>query len=1005
MADPSADTSSSSSSWSGRRIAKWIGGIVGGLVVLVLAVALILPQFFTSAQLKGYVIPPMEEATGRQVQIDEIGLRVLWTPAVQVSGFQLANREGFGSEPAVEAGELNVEVALWPLFSGSIQPTAIELVDPVIRYQIAEDGSTNYDDMMAAPDTAAAEEEEGGGLAIPVSNFRTTGAQIRYQDRSTGQALELDFGARLNALPDGDAITSAGTIDIAALRAVLPDVKEDTMEVTNATVEYDVRAALSKGTINVSSLTMTTAPITLRTTGSVRRLNTRPTLDLTVETTEADLATLAEFAPAAAVEGLNPRGTVALKTAIRGPLPDSTGATDSLSVDGTGSLAGIGVDYQGRSLLQDLNADLALSLESASLQSIEGTLLGAALSGSVSVDDLMGTPRLDLSLETGDMNLSDLTAFAPPEQVEGYNPQGTVRITAAVSGPIPEGTDALDQLSVDGGGRLSGFGVDYEGTEALRDLGADLTFSTSSASIQSIDGALFGKPVKGDVTIQDPMGTPRVDGRLAGTADLKQLDDLSAKLSEAEPMGVSGTADYDVAFAGPIDNPDAIRPNGRIQLAELRYPYESFRHPIEIPNATVELTGTGLSMDQFTMTTGEQSMQLETTIRNLFPVSEAMAETDPAMAVDFSFSSDRLNLVTLYPEEEQTDTSSVYYSQLFAATLSGSKVNGQSPKAVAEKMYGDTELPGYTVDGRVEIGTFLNDPQRIDDLAFDVGMKDRRLEVRNLGGTMYEGQLAGSITFDQSGSASAAAPNQSASVLMASRATAAAPRSVPPSSDLNYDIKLKDARTGAFLEDWTTLGKIVTGTLTLDMDGKTPLTEGFLPVKDALTAKGTSIVLDGGLADDFGVAKAIVGRLGFDSASFTQFKKLGGNLAIENGAVQIDSWDLGNRLSDGQVSGALGLGGSVDLTMRMDLPVSTLQKSKIFNLAGVGSSALSAIQKLTGSGNGDETIPVKVNIGGTMRNPSVQLVDKNAIKSAVQSLVKKQGIDRVRNLFDGGGEK
>lgn len=101
---PDSEDSADSSRSLLARIAIWGGSILGGLLVLLLVAALLLPYFFTSDELKGYVIPPMEEATGRQVEIDDIGLRVLWTPAVSVSGFRLADREGYGPEPAVEAG-------------------------------------------------------------------------------------------------------------------------------------------------------------------------------------------------------------------------------------------------------------------------------------------------------------------------------------------------------------------------------------------------------------------------------------------------------------------------------------------------------------------------------------------------------------------------------------------------------------------------------------------------------------------------------------------------------------------------------------------------------------------------------------------------------------------------------------------------------------------------------------------------------------------------------------
>jgi len=963
----------------------------GGLLALVLAVAALLPQLFTSEQLKGYVVPPMEEATGRQVEIDEIGLRVLWTPAVRVSGFRLANREGYGPAPAVEAGELNVEVALWPLFTGAIEPTAVELVDPVIRYEVDEAGATNFDDLLAS-DTTQAEADGGGGLPVPVSNFRTTGAQVRYVNRSTGQSLFLDFDARLSALPDGNAITSAGGVTIQSLRAVLPDVQADTMTVTDAQIDYDVRADLAAGRLGLSALTVQTAPLTLSTTGTVSRLNARPALDLTVEATEADLAQLAAFAPAAAVEGLNPQGTLQLKATIRGPLAGGEGALDSLTVDGTGRLAGIGVDYGGRSLLRDLNADLALSLDAVSLDAIQGQLLGAALSGRVGVQQVMTEPRVDLNLETGAMNLADLAAFAPPEQAKSYNPQGTLQLNLAATGTLPEGTESLDRLSIDGGGRLAALGVDYDGTAMLRNLNANLAFSGTSASLTGIDGQLLGKPLNGEITVRDPMGNAQVDGRLAGAADLDQLTTLAA--AEDEPMDLSGTAEYDMRFAGPVDTPDAIRPTGRIRLTEFRYPYEGFRHPVEIPDATVQFTGTGLQMDRFTINTGEQRLQLRTTVRNLFPVSKGLAETDPAMAADFTLTSDRLDLVALYPEE---DTSGVYYSQLFAATLAGSKVKGKDPETVAEELYGGMELPAYAVDGRVEIATFLNDPQRIDDLAFDLQMRDRRMEVRNLSGQTYGGQLAGGLTFDQSGSAtSSARPGGPGSVLMAARDPAAAPA---PSSDLQYDIQLEGAKASAFLEDWTTLGRVVNGTLDLQMDGDTPLSNGLLPVATALTAKGTSIVADGGLSLDLGVTKLLVDRLGLRS-SFTNFKRFGGPFTIEDGALKMGEWTLGGQGLTTRLSGALGLGGSVDLDARMEVPLSTIQKSKIGGLVGMGDGGL--LQKLMGAGQGEKTVPVRVSIGGTMRDPTVEVVDKDAVQSALQQLAKEQGLNRLRNLFDGG---
>lgn len=996
----STDAAHSSESSTGWRVLKWGGGIVGGLAVLVLAAALVLPRLFPSEQLKGYVVPPLEEATGRQVEIDAIRLRVLWTPAVSVSGFRLADREGYGSEPAVEAGALNVEVALWPLFRGAIEPTAVELVDPVVRYQVGEDGVGNFDDLLAEDDTTA---EEGGMEAVPVSYFRTTGARIHYLDQRTGQAVDLAFDARLSALPDGRAVTSAGTVDIRSLQALLPDVRADTMTLTDAQIDYDVRGAFGAGRVEVSEFLLQTAPLTMNTTGAITRLKERPTLDLSVETREADLAQLSAFVPAASeqLSGLNPTGSVEFTTTITGPLPDSTGVPDSLSVDGTGRLAGVGADYEGEALLRDLEANLALSLDEVALTDVQGRLLGASMKGALRLEDVMGDPAVDVQFETGDLDLATLAALAPPEQVEGYNPRGTLRLNATVTGPLPEDTETLDRLTIDGAGQLASFGADYDGTALLRDLGADLSFSSTSATARSINGQLLGRALEGEVTVRDLMDAPRVDGRLAGGADLAELTALTASDAEGEQMELDGMAEYDVQFVGPVDDPDAIRPTGQVRLTDLRYPYESFRNPIEVPDATVELTGTGMTMDRFTLQSGEQDLALEATVQNLFPLSEGLAETDPALTADFFLTSDRLDLVELYPE---ADTGDVSYSQLFAAHLSGSEMGGRSPEAVAEEVYGDTEVPAYAVEGRVEIGTLLNQPQRYDDLSMDVQMDDRRLEFRNLSASTYGGDLTGTMTLDQSG-ASAATPREGA-VWLASAATGRAPARPAPSSDLTYDFELEEAKAGAVLDDWTSLGRLVTGTLTFDADGNTALTDGLLPQTTAFTAVGQSLVSDGGLSLNTGPASALVDALGLPETSLRQFERLGGPFTIEEGQFRVNTWEFGGNRFDGTMEGALGLGGSVDLEMTMELPLSMLQNSTIASrVEGDDGGLGDVLTKLMGGDAEEDTVPVSLRFGGTMGDPTVEVVNRDAIRERIRSIAKEQGINRLRDFFGGDGGK
>jgi uncharacterized protein involved in outer membrane biogenesis len=976
---------------------KWGGGLVGGLAVLILAAALVLPRLFTSEQLKGYVIPPLEDATGRQVEIDAIRLRVLPTPAVRVTGFRLANAEGYGSAPAVEARALTVDVALWPLVLLNIRPTAVALEAPVVRYEVGEDGATNFDDLGAA-DTTAATSEESPLAGIPVSDFRVSEARLQYTDRSTGQAFDIDFDARLDALPDGPALTSAGTVDLRSVRALLPSVGPDTLVVQDAQANYDVRVAPADGRLDLRRLQLDTAPLAVSVDGTVSGLNTQPTVDLAFETGRTDLAEMAGFAPAAAVEGVNPRGTLSLSGTISGPLADTTG-TNQLTLAATGQLAEAGVDYEGSALLRDLSADLSLGLDSVALRSVEGRLLGASLAGEVSASALTSDPRLAFQLETGAMNLADLAAFAPPEQVGAYNPRGTLRLDVAADGPLPTDAASAQQLSVTGTGQLSGGGVDYDGQPLLRDLQAGLGVSGTAASMQNLDGRLLGEPVSGSIRVRDLFGAPQVEGQLTGEADLARLAALSG--DDAPVESVAGRADYDVRFEGPLDTPDAIQPQGQVALADVQVPYESFRAPVQIPRATVQLTGTGLSMEEATIRSGEQSVNLRATVRSLFPIAEGLAAADPSMTASFTLTADRLDLVALYPE---ADTSDVYYSQLFAAHLSGGEIGGQSPDAVAEELYGGVELPAYAVDGRIEIGTLLNEPQRYDDFATDVRLEDRRLRLQNLTATTYDGTLTGSLTLDQRGASAASAALDSGSVWLATAASGRAPSSAAPASTLTYDVELRDAQAGAVLDDWTTLGRLVTGTLTLDADGETALTDGLLPETNAFTAVGQSLVANGGLSLDVGPAQALVNALNLPAPSLKQFQRLGGPFAIEDGQFRLETWTFGGRQFDGTLQGALGLGGGVDLELTLQLPLSVLSDSGLpARLGGSDSQLGPLLSKLAGGKAGTETVPVTVRLGGTMRDPSVEVLNRDAITSRIQALAKEQGLNRLRKLFGGGG--
>jgi hypothetical protein len=62
------------------------------------------------------------------------------------------------------------------------------------------------------------------------------------------------------------------------------------------------------------------------------------------------------------------------------------------------------------------------------------------------------------------------------------------------------------------------------------------------------------------------------------------------------------------------------------------------------------------------------------------------------------------------------------------------------------------------------------------------------------------------------------------------------------------------------------------------------------------------------------------------------------------------------------------------------------------------------LKKLLGTPADDETIPVTVRIRGTMQDPSVEVLNQDAIESRIESLAKEAGLNLLRDLFGGGGD-
>ncbi len=201
---------------------------LGGLVVVVIGIALLVPQFLDFNQYKPEIAAQVKAATGRDLTIDgDISLTILPSVALVVADVRLANAPGGVADDMARVREAQVDVALLPLLRGRYEVSRVRLVEPEIALEVLADGRANWEftpPADPAPPTGATESERagettdetsgettnetsgetaepseppanGGGespLAVSVENFEIENGSIIYRDLPAGTDERID---------------------------------------------------------------------------------------------------------------------------------------------------------------------------------------------------------------------------------------------------------------------------------------------------------------------------------------------------------------------------------------------------------------------------------------------------------------------------------------------------------------------------------------------------------------------------------------------------------------------------------------------------------------------------------------------------------------------------------------------------------------------------------------------------------------------------------------------
>lgn len=130
------------------RVARWMGFALGGLVVLVIAIAAWIAFIgitIDAASLRPRIAAAFSDALKREVRFDgPAQLEISARPKLKVGGLAIADPGGFAEGTLVSVGELRLALDLWKLLAHRLHIQDLAGSDVVLKLHTNADGTNNW---------------------------------------------------------------------------------------------------------------------------------------------------------------------------------------------------------------------------------------------------------------------------------------------------------------------------------------------------------------------------------------------------------------------------------------------------------------------------------------------------------------------------------------------------------------------------------------------------------------------------------------------------------------------------------------------------------------------------------------------------------------------------------------------------------------------------------------------------------------------------------------------
>jgi uncharacterized protein involved in outer membrane biogenesis len=937
-----------------KKPLKWTLLILGGLIVLILAAALIVPVVFKD-DIKAAIDKELAKSVNADVLFDDFDIslfRHFPNVTVQLEQLGVINRAPFAGDILFATQQFEVEVNLKDiLFGDQLRVKGISLIQPIINIKVLEDGRANYDIAIPSADTAAVE-EESGDFSFGIDHWELVDADITYDDRSMPFLLTLKnvnhsgSGDFTQDVFDLNTRTVADTVTVAYGGSEYLTDKRATIDATITISEDYTKYTFKENTAKINDFGMSFD-------GWFKMNENDFGMDINFKSPENSFKSLLSIIPGMYTESfknIETKGELAFTGSVKGTYSEKQMPAFNVNLlvkDAMFRYADLptSVDNINVELLVD-NKDGVIDNTVIDLKKLHLDFGSNPVDARALITKIYPT-NLDADV-SAKLNLGELSKMFP---MEGLEMKGTYALNLKAKGVY----DSLKKVipAVDAAMSLqNGFVKSKDFPMPLDDLHFTSTIKNASGkmaetfiNVNDFSMLMDGEKFTADLLLQN-LDDYTWDLKAKGGIDLEKI----TKVFPLEGMTLAGKVKADIQTKGKYSDVEAERyerlpTSGTASVTGFKYVTKDLP-AVTLSQATMVFDPKKIELRNVNGTAGKSDFSVNGSVLNYLGFALGKNETIKGAVTVNS------NLLDL--NEFMTDAEA-------------------SPALEDTASYGVIPVPkniDFVLTTNVKKVTVMD--FNLTNASGDVIVKDG---IANLSGLKFN-MLGGAFVVDGSYNAKDLAH---------------------PKYDFGLKIENVSIRQAAsassLVSTYAPIAGLVNGNFSTNFKISGELLQNMMPNMATVNGAGIVKIAQAALKGSK-LVSGITSLTKLDDTDEVTLKDVLMSTSIKDGRLSVQPFDVKFGNYKTTVAGSTGLDQSIDYSLKMDVPAGKL-----------GTQLNSFITSKTGAKtdpNGN--IPVTIALGGTVTDPSPKLVSteqQEQLKEAAKVAAKEEGAKALEKAVKG----